>query len=97
MVKRRPDSPAEARRLARIGELARDERKARRALERAIRAAQERGISVRKIAAAAGWAPMAVWRLARPGAGQPGLAAEDVRLPNRVDKPKKAGKREAAK
>lgn len=82
----------ELRRLRRIHELAREQRKATRALERAIRAAHERGISVRKIAAAAGWAPMAVWRLARPGAGQPGLDAADVRLPNRVAKRDRGGK-----
>lgn len=95
-MKRGEVSPAEARRLARIRELAREDRKTRRALERAIRAAHERGISVRRIAAAAGWAPMAVWRLARPGSGQPGLAAADVRLPNRVAKPKTSGKKAAS-
>lgn len=88
----RSSSPAELRRLERIRLLAREQRKASRALERAIRAAHERGISVRKIAKAAGLAPMAVWRTARPGAGQPGNAAEDVTLPKRVAKPKGAGK-----
>lgn len=83
---------AELRRLARIRELAQAQRRNTRALERAIRAAQERGISVRKIAAAAGLSTMAVWRLARPGAGQPGNAREDVRLPSPVNKPKRGGK-----
>lgn len=83
---------AEVRRLARIRELARDARKAERALERAVRAAHERGISVRKIATAAGVPHMAVWRLARPGKGQPGMAAEDVTLPGRSTKPKAGGK-----
>jgi len=83
---------AEVRRLARIRELGREHRRAWRALERAILAAAARGISVRKIAAASGLPPMNVWRLMRPGAGQPGLAREDVKLPNRVDKPETSGK-----
>lgn len=83
---------AEVKRLARIAELAREHRKVERALVRAIRAAHERGISVRKIAAAAGVPHMAVWRLARPGKGQPGMAAEDVRLPGGSTKPKAPGK-----
>lgn len=83
---------AEAKRLVRIAELAKAERKAERALERAIRAALGRGVSVRKIAAAAGVSQMTVWRLNRPGAGQAGLAAEDVTLPNRIGKPKESGK-----
>lgn len=93
MVKRAAKVPAaELRRLERIRELAGASRRAERALERAIRAALERGISVRKVAAAAGIPPMNVWRLARPGAGQPGLDAADVKLPAPVSKPKDAGK-----
>lgn len=83
---------AEVKRLARIRELGRDHRRAWRALERAILAAASRGISVRKIAAAAGLPPMNVWRMMRPGAGQPGLDREDAKLPNRADKPKEGGK-----
>lgn len=91
MVK--PKVPAaEVKRLARIRELAREHRRTGRALLRAIQAAQDRGIGVRKIAAAAGLSKNTVWRAARPGPGQPGLAAEDVTLPKPVDKPKRSGK-----
>lgn len=60
---------AETKRLARIAELARAGRRAERALERAIRAANERGIGVRRIADAAGMSPQTVWRIARPPNG----------------------------
>ena len=86
----------ELRRLARIRELAAAHRRTGRALLRAIRAAHVRGISTRKIAAAAGISHTNVWRTARPGPGQPRLAAEDVKLPpappKPVDKPKAGGK-----
>ncbi len=83
---------AEVRRLARIRELAGHARRSERALERAIRAAHARGISVRKIAAAAGVAPMNVWRLVRTADGQPYRIAKDTTSSTRVAKPKEAGK-----
>jgi DNA invertase Pin-like site-specific DNA recombinase len=97
VAKPAPKVPAgELKRLARIRELAAAHSRTGRALVRAIRAAHVRGISTRKIAAAAGISHANVWRTARPGTGQPGLAAEDVQLPpappNRADKPKRGGK-----
>jgi hypothetical protein len=90
---KRPDTPAaEVKRLARIAELARTARRHERALERAMRAAMDHGISTRKIAAVANVSHVTVWRLARPGKGQPGLAREDVKLPSPVGKPKESRK-----
>lgn len=83
---------AEVKRLARIRELARDHRRTGRALLRAMRAAQDRGIGVRKIAAAAGLSKNAVWRTARPDSGQPDKVAEATTSSNRVAKPKGDGK-----
>jgi len=57
----------EEKRLARLRELSRDARRSERTLERAIRAALERGISVRKVAEAVGWDGMRVWRLTKTG------------------------------
>lgn len=92
-MKREPNVPAaEVKRLDRIRELGREHRRAWRALERAILAALARGISVRKVADAAGLPHMNVWRMTRPGSGQPGLDRGDVNLPGRPAKPKDAGK-----
>lgn len=60
---------AETKRLARIAQLAREQRRAERALERAIRAAASRGISTRRIAESCGVSHMTVSRLARSGNG----------------------------
>lgn len=83
-MKREPKIPAaELRRLDRLSELAAAHRKTGRALGRAIHAALDRGISVRRVGAAVGWPTMNVWRLTRAGADQPGLDRQDVTLPPR--------------
>ncbi len=82
---------AEVRRLARIHELAVQHRRTGRALDRAIRAAHERGISVRKIAAAAGIPQTNVWRKVRPGDGHADAAATDMNTENGLDKRKVSG------
>lgn len=89
-------SASETKRLARLRELASTHRRAERALERAIRAALDRGISVRSIAKAAGLDAMKVWRHTRTGNRRPGLDSADVKLLPRVEngpsKPKRSGK-----
>lgn len=79
---------AEVKRLARIRELAQANRRSTRALDRAIKAAAERGISIRKIAAAAGMPVMTVWKIARTDGGQPDAATEDAKP---AAKPKRRG------
>lgn len=77
---------AEVKRLARIRELARASRRAERALARAIRAANERGIGVRRIAEACGLSPQTVWRIARPANGHEKAATGPQELASRHSK-----------
>lgn len=93
MVRKAAKVPAvEARRLERIRELAREHRRAGRALERAIRAAHERGISFAKIGRAAGIPAMSAWRIVRPSNGQASDQTEPVHPAKPATKPKRGGK-----
>ena len=82
---------AEVRRLARIRELAAQHRRTGRALVRAMIAARQRGISVRKIAAAAQMPPMTVQDRTRPRDGQPPAATTDKAATNGLNKRNGAG------
>jgi hypothetical protein len=85
---------AEAKRLARLIALAREHRKAERALERAILAASARGIGSRKIAAATGWDNMTVHRFIRSRDGQENQTLTRRGQPGRGAKPNPAGRKE---
>lgn len=82
---------AETKRLARVAELAREQRRAERALARAIRAANERGIGVRRIAVATGLSPQTVWRIARPANGHEKAATGPQKPVSRHSKRNPAG------